>query len=361
MRKDAECLKKRNELKQVITAGMNRLLMGLIFEYTSRLIQKLTRRATPLPFYYTVIVVALVVQLPGLLMAILLNETRQYAKFFIVTFLALEFAVAVNVVAKINVNCVLQNIRDRIIDAIASADDLCDLMHWLSNLWAVRKQVVFGIIFGIILDALSVFILIRATGEFVGLGLIISGFLGWTIVGVPIYYLFQMVFLPLRLTPYHYDLFEANPIHSDVLRHLSLTLKNYTYVIAISIAFSTFLWGINSEAKYLGFIVLIIGWIPLTVQFFSNRSALNKIARNAKWKTLKEIELKIKRIQANADLADKETMECITRLMDYHDRIDATHDTALELRARLSFLLQLLLTLLAYVAANIDIIRNMFP
>lgn len=360
MRKDAELIKKRSELKQEITAGMNLLLMGLIFEYASRLIQKLTRSATPPPFYYTVIVVALVIQLPGLLIAILLNETRQYTKFFAVTVLALEYAVAANVVAKLNINYVLQNIRDHIIDAIESVDNLSDLLHWLSNLWVGRNPIYFGIMFGIIFDALSVGILSQATGEFVGVGIATSGFLGAAILGVPIYYIFQMVLLPLRLTPYQYNLFEASPIHSEVLRRLSLTLKNYTYVITISIAFSTFLWGINFDARYLNIISLIIGWIPLTLQFLSNRLALNKIARNAKWKTLKAIELKIRKIQENADLADKETMECITRLMDYHDRINATHDTALEFRARISFLNQILLTLLGYVIGNIYNIFEFF-
>jgi hypothetical protein len=354
VRKDAELIKKRNEVKQEITAGMNRLLMGLIFEYTSRLIQKLTRNTAPPPFHYTVIVAALIIQLPGLLTAILLNETRQYSKFFLITSLALEFAVLANVVGKINVNYVLRRIRDHIIDAIESVDNLSDLLSWLSNLWVIRKQIFFGIAFGIIFDAFSIAILSLTQREFVGLGATISGFLGAMIVGVPIYYIFQMILLPLRLSPYQYNLFEASPIHSEVLRQLSLALKNYTFVITICIAFFTFLFALNFEALLLNIMILIIGWIPLTVQYLSNRFALNRIARHAKWKTLKEIEAKIKDIQQNADLADKETMERITRLMDYHDRVNATHDAALEVRARLSFLNQILLTLLGYFAANID-------
>jgi hypothetical protein len=78
------------------------------------------------------------------------------------------------------------------------------------------------------------------------------------------------------------------------------------------------------------------------------------ITRNAKWKTLKEVELKIKNIQKEGDLADKETIESINRLMDYHDRINATYDAALEVRARGSLLNQILLTLLAAALANID-------
>lgn len=43
MQKIDALIKKRNKLKQEITNGMNHLLMGLVFEYTSRAIRILTR------------------------------------------------------------------------------------------------------------------------------------------------------------------------------------------------------------------------------------------------------------------------------------------------------------------------------
>jgi hypothetical protein len=363
VRKDAKLVKKRNELKQEITSGMYTLLMGLIFEYTSRLIQKLTRSAIPPPFYYTVIIVAFVIQLvqvPGLLVAILLKETHQYSELFVVGSLAIELAFAGIVVAKININYVLQNLRDHAVDAIESIDNLSDLHYWLSYFWAVRKQLSFAVAFGIIAGALTAVGFSRTTKEFIGLGVTITSILAWTIAVIPVYYMLLMAILPFRLSRYQYDLFDANPSRSEVLRRLSLTLKNYTYVVAIFIAFTTFFYGVNSSTRSLNIIVLIIGWIPLSVQSFSNRFALRTIARNAKWKTLKEIELKIKKIQEKANLADKATMECITRLMDYHDRISAMYDSALDLRARLSFLNQIFLTLLAYALSNIDSIINIF-
>lgn len=360
MQQDEDLIQKRNELKQKITAGMKKLLMGLIFDYASRVIQKLTRRASPPSIYYTVIFVAVVIQLVGLLLALILNETLQYTKYFIIVFLGLESAVVINMAAKMSIIYVLQNIRDHIVDAIESVDNLNDLLHGLSNFWAVRKQVFFSLVFGIIVDALAVVILRQVTGEFVGFSITIAALLGWTIIGVSIYHVLQMLLLPSRLTPYQYNLFEASPIHSDVLRHLSLTLKNYTSVLTVLIAFSTLLWSVDSSATALSLIVLMIGWIPLTIQFLSNRAAINKIARNAKWKTLKAIEVQVKTIQKAANLADKETMECITRLLDYHDRIAATHDAKLEFRARVSFLNQILLTLLAYLLANFDSILSLF-
>ena len=365
MRKDTQLIKKRCELKQEITCGMQILLMGLIFDHTGRVIQKLTRRATSPPFYYLVIIVALIIHFPGLLSAMLLNESRQFAKLWMGGFLSLEIAIAGLVVAKININYVLQNLRDYVVDAIDSLDNLSDLHQWLPNFWAIRKQIFFFIVCGGILGAWSVHSWTQMMGKFVGWSFAISAFLMWVLLGVPAYYIFLMVLLPLRLSHYQYNLFDANPNHSDVVRRLSFTLKNYTYVIAVFFAFATFFFGVISPIPALrswnfSIIVLITGWIPLTAQFVSNRTALNHIVRNAKWKTLKEIELKIKTIQENANLADKETMDCISRLMDYHDRISATHDTALELRARLSFIAQIAMTLMAYVVPNLDRILSVF-
>jgi hypothetical protein len=169
-----------------------------------------------------------------------------------------------------------------------------------------------------------------------------------------------MLLLPIRLSHYQYDLLEAYPNHSDVMRHLSLTLKNYTYVIAIFIAIYTFLYGAYSPLRSLNLVVLIAGWIPLTIQYMNNRSAIKTITRRAKWNTLKKIECKIKSLYKEADLADKATLETITRLTDYHNQISTARDSAYDLRSTINFLNQLLLPLLAFALANVEDILKLF-
>ncbi len=53
-------------------------------------------------------------------------------------------------------------------------------------------------------------------------------------------------------------------------------------------------------------------------------------------------------------------MDAINRLMDYHDRIKGTHNSAFDLRAALSLINSLLLPLLALLLANIDKILGLF-
>ena len=53
-------------------------------------------------------------------------------------------------------------------------------------------------------------------------------------------------------------------------------------------------------------------------------------------------------------------MEAMNRLMDYHDRVRATRNSALDLRTSLSFLNSLLLPLIAFILANLDSLVELF-
>jgi len=68
----------------------------------------------------------------------------------------------------------------------------------------------------------------------------------------------------------------------------------------------------------------------------------------------------VEALQAHENIAEKETVEAINRLMDYHDRIKATRNSALDLRAGLNFLNSLLLPLLAFLLANLKEVLKLF-
>jgi hypothetical protein len=52
-------------------------------------------------------------------------------------------------------------------------------------------------------------------------------------------------------------------------------------------------------------------------------------------------------------------MDAIKRLMDYHDRVKGTRDSALDFRTYLSFINSLLLPLLAFILGNLDLVLNL--
>lgn len=71
-------------------------------------------------------------------------------------------------------------------------------------------------------------------------------------------------------------------------------------------------------------------------------------------RTLNGIQAQVEALQAKETILSEDTLGHIDKLMDYHDRIKATKDSALNLRATLSFLNSLLLPVIASILANFD-------
>jgi hypothetical protein len=94
--------------------------------------------------------------------------------------------------------------------------------------------------------------------------------------------------------------------------------------------------------------------------FITNQNSLSKIIRRAKWKALNEIQAKVEKLQVVENFENKETMDAINRLMDYHDRVNATRNSALDFRTYLNFINSLLLPLLAFILGNLDLVLNLF-
>jgi hypothetical protein len=138
-------------------------------------------------------------------------------------------------------------------------------------------------------------------------------------------------------------------------------LSNFVYIAAVLAAIVTLVAALLGWLTLATIIFLaLVGWGPLTALFVTNQVALAKIITRAKWKKLNEIQAQIEKLEAEENIAEKETMETINRLMDYHDRIKATRNSALDLRAGLNFLNSLLLPLLAFLLGNLKEVLKLF-
>jgi hypothetical protein len=82
--------------------------------------------------------------------------------------------------------------------------------------------------------------------------------------------------------------------------------------------------------------------------------ALAKIVKRSKRESLIQVESQMTTLKEKGDLADKETMEAIIRLWDYHDRIKGTRDSLLGLNGAMNFINTLLIPLLGYLFANLN-------
>lgn len=100
-------------------------------------------------------------------------------------------------------------------------------------------------------------------------------------------------------------------------------------------------------------IVVLVVWLMLTAMFMNGQQSLSRIIREAKSESLQEIQNQILE-KTKEEIADKETMDVINHLADFHDRIRDGRNSAFGLEAGLRFLQSLLLPVVASILGNIE-------
>jgi hypothetical protein len=75
---------------------------------------------------------------------------------------------------------------------------------------------------------------------------------------------------------------------------------------------------------------------------------------------LNEVQTKVEQLYKEQKIPDEDTLDRLAKLMDYHDRIKGTPNSALNFRASLNFLNSLLLPILAFVIANLREVLDLF-
>jgi hypothetical protein len=249
---------------------------------------------------------------------------------------------------------VLPGIRDHIVDSIQDVEDLNTFSVWLSSFWSIRKWMAVNICIGI-----PCFIVVTigenlGIGNFIGFGLFTINSLLIPLFVSPLYAIYKMLTLPPLLSGYKLNLYESDPVNSEVIQHLVNILNIYLYYVAGYIAILTSVVVLR-PAIWSIWLSILLGWLPITMQFLINQYAVRKIIISAKWRNLNRIQEQIKDLQnANLKEAPEATIARINQLMDLHDRIGAKPNSMLNWASGLSFLNQLMLPLLGLLLGNID-------
>lgn len=180
---------------------------------------------------------------------------------------------------------------------------------------------------------------------------IIAGF--QALVAVPV--VFASFTMPHRLSNYQLKLFSADPSSSEVIDTLSDTINGILLTMGILLAFISVdaTLVIPEATRVFGFVFLAVPWGLLIVVFIGGQYALAKIINKAKWKTLNGIQAQIERLQEQEEILGEEILGHINELLDYHNRIRATRNSAMDIRAGLSLLQSLLLPVIGLLLANL--------
>lgn len=363
MTENTVLLEKRERLRSQLAANEFQTVIDVYLEKVGRLIQKLTRNPAPPPFWFSAVVTALVTLLIGFLTSILLGEFSALRRAMIPFEIFAAGTVLVVVIGSRRYgNVVFSALRDNLLGAIESVGDVVDLERGFAGFSNPRPPLLFALVWTIVLGLYTPILLATARGGFVGFGPTILLVIAEFEMGLHVYYFLPLLALPTRLSRYQIKLFAADPSNSEVIDHLADALISTLYLSALFAALFTLgiaLFGLLTWI--VAIILVVVAWVPLIAIFLTSQYALAKIITRAKWQTLNEIQTKIERLNTEENIIEKDTMEAINRLMDYHDRIKATRNSALDLRAGLSFLNSLLLPVIGLVLGDIkDVIELLF-
>lgn len=350
-------LQRREELKHQLQAEQYQSLVDVILDGMGRIIQKITRNPRPISFWYSGVVIGLLTLLLSFSVSILLGETnpaRIEAIPIEIWTVTMGFSFMIG--TKIGLHLIYDTFCDNTLDAIESVEDLDDLRNWLTTSSNIKKQILFSLAIGILSTAFSPLLWAATRGSFAGFGSLMRSFIFGFQAGAAGYYFIPLLALFNRLSKYQFKLYTADPSSSEAIDRLSGMLSSIIYILAVVFVVVTVgivIFGFFTPVTaifYLG----VITWGPLIVIFANGQYALTRIISRAKWKALNEIQAKIEKLQRQEEIPSQDTVAHIRSLMDYHNHIRDTRNSALSLRSGLNFLNSLLLPLLTFVLTNLD-------
>jgi hypothetical protein len=240
------------------------------------------------------------------------------------------------------------------LDAISSQDDLNELQTWLDANFAMARPLAFGLILGPVAGLMLFALWVVKNGVAFHAGpAVIAGLSGIQSVLV-IYYLYPFyVAFPARFSRYRLELYPLDPSSSQVIDALSDLFTGLMYItLAYIIGFIASLYFLEIVNPGTGLLLVVTAWIPVLALYGLGQFGLSRAITRVKWETLDSIQGEIKRIQTGKVVPSKKKLTYLDELMSYHERIKGTKNSAVDLRARLSFLNTLVLPLLAFALAN---------
>ena len=166
-----------------------------------------------------------------------------------------------------------------------------------------------------------------------------------------LYTTYLFIFFPLRIRNYQYNVYSANPGKASFTKQLARLLNSTVFlfaVIGMVMILITILYQVGTNPM-IQTILIILVWLPITFMFILNQVSLSRIITRAKIRKLTEIENEISNLEQSKNIADKENLEAINRLMDYHERVQKTRNSSLDFRAILNFLNSLLIPALGFI------------
>lgn len=346
----------RKEIKQEIKLNSDKNLPAIIFYDVDLVIRRISGRTKKLPDWYVVLFLSLLIQLPTLLITIIFKEFSQWESLGFIWAGYLVYGLVAPVMVYYQHKYIAHEMSLIFVDSIVNYNDLIDLKKTLDTYWNYRRFWANTVIFTVFWCLAFSFVNSVYLGRFIGFGLSIGTIVFGLIAGSGYSYLPWFIQFSWRLGQYDFETFGIAPAHSEIISCLKRFYNNFIYMIAGYFVLGTFANAFNIWATVL---VIVVGWVPTILLFVIYQSSLHKIITREKWVYLKKMQAQMISL-ANKNITNKDSLETVNRLMDFHERIRQTPDSALDFKSMLNFLNQLMLPLLGFLLANINKVFDLF-
>ena len=238
---NSKLIDKREELKKQIALGNYSTVPDVILTSIGQLLKIITRRKKLPNYWYSSLILNLIVFLVGMLLSYVMNESvLSQGPIIQMVFLAVLAGFISMVVAKIFVDKIFKEFRIHIVDSIESVDDIANLQSWTAAVCNTKYQFVCGLLYGILIPIFILYILSNSALEFMGIGPILPIIFSFFQAGLLSYYILLYFVLPGRLSGYDYKLYLNDPSQSKVVEHISNIFTYGLFLFSVVMVITTF-------------------------------------------------------------------------------------------------------------------------
>lgn len=324
---------------------------------------RLSRRPEPAPAWVVWALLGLVAHLVSLLWFLAFGQvdiTRANPKLLLDTF----FTIWVPILTLLSFQWGFKNahtlLQDCVLPALKPGQDLRALQRWLTISTSPGLMLGASVTVSLLLLGLSWLPYVSTTG-LTPLSVLLPGLFSSVLFGLSSFLLYLIPAFSMLLGQYHYQLFDLDPAHSEVVERMKGVMNQFSYIVAflsILVSLSTAFLGLFSN---LLLSLIAFGWFPLAVLFVINHYSLRRIIARSKRQKLNALQTEIENLESEGDWRRVEWFDSMKRLLDYYERVKGSTDTALDLRGGLDFVVQMLLPLLAFGLASLEFFATLRP
>lgn len=250
----------------------------------------------------------------------------------------------------------LESVSDHILAALERVSDVRACEDALRSIFHVRRQAIFAALSAPVIAAPIFYAMCGGWDLSHAPEQLLTALVSGLFAGCALFYAFTALPFLARLGKLRVRLYGLDPANSEVIAALSATSLEVAYIFSSVFAALSLFAGRAGLISHTPQLLALVGmtWLPLAVVSGGAQRTFAQLIRAEKWRMLTQLQEQIEALEASERPLSPDTLAHLGKLMDHHDRLLATRNSAVDLSAGLGFLNSLALPLLASLLSQLD-------